>query len=153
MPLRTSRIAAGRRHWPFLATALALLLLGGALGCFPAPPQSPHEQVRSSWGACAWRTDDLPVPTVSAWHSDGVVSLTGAVSDTGGQRADAILLYRYAPNVPSSISEIPIKDGDGSGFDYIVVDPGGLVGFDARTVRRNAIGLHVCSFDLGPSSY
>ena len=94
----------------------------------------------------------MQVPTVSALHFDGVVSLTGTVADTGGKQADAILLYYYAANGRAAIAEMSIKDGAGSGFDYIVVDPGGLVRFDASTIRRNAIGLPVCSFDLGPNS-
>ncbi|MCY4414888.1 MAG: hypothetical protein OXE87_01035 [Chloroflexi bacterium] len=81
------------------------------------------------------------------------MSLTASVPDTVSQQADSILLYNFAAEVPASISEIPLSDGVGSGSHYIVVDPGGTVKFDARTVRRNMLGLSVCSYDVGPTDY
>ena len=154
MAPRSSRAVARRSCRSSLTTAplLFLLLCVGAAGCINEPPP-PGERVRSGWGSCAWRTNHLPTPTISAWHSDGVVSLTASVPDTGTQQADSILLYNFAAEVPASISEIPLSEGVGSGSHYIVVDPGGTVKFDARTVRRNMLGLFVCSYDVGPTDH
>ncbi|MCY4558781.1 MAG: hypothetical protein OXF79_20865 [Chloroflexi bacterium] len=155
MPLTTelklSRPPAGRSRLPVLATALSFLLLGaGSLGCIPNPAAG--EQTRSSWGACATRTDQLPVPVVRAGTTDRLVFLGVSVSDTGSQQADAILLYRYtADRDIDPIAEIPLSDGAGSQSFYIVPDPDVHEGFDARTIRRNAVGQTVCSFDVGPT--
>lgn len=141
----------------YLLAAFSLLLTASALACVPTPPgvdadstnPAPVQHVRSAWGACAWRTDKLPVPTVSSEFDNGVWTITGVVADTGTKQAESILIYSFGPGIPASIDEIPLQDGAGTGSVTVSAGSDVNIHFDARAIRRNAVNLSVCSYDIG----
>ena len=156
--------SCGRKGVPIVSSRiialLTLLLAASAIACFPTPPgaeadtadPAQRRQATSSWGACAWRTDKLPVPTVSADYDNAVWTITAIAADTGTQQPDSILLYYFGRGIPGAIEEIPLQDGAGSGSVTVSAGPDANIYFDVRTIRRNALNLVVCSYDGAPST-
>lgn len=144
----------------YTATVFSLLIIASAVACFPtlptlldvdasSPDSATSGRAGPAWGACAWRTHGLPVPTVSSVYENAVLTITVAVADIDMEQAEAILVYYYGSDLPASIEEIPLNGSNAASVE-LGVGPDADIRFDARAIRRNDLNLVICSYDAGP---